>query len=299
MAMLSSFELDDIDFNLDSNFLSEMRVPLVSPTVTQEFNVEDERYGEYLAEEMEKRLFVEEQQEQENRESEEDIDIEADKKLLMELFGEDLSEDESEQERFLKPEMKKSLDTLVNLIDEKRGLGAEEIDEKKLLEQLNEAIEPTEKFEIEFTPKTKEMKQKKNIRQMLQEELSQDEILKMLGDDKINEQYIKEVMEDREKFPLSEEFIESESETEEEVKKTEPETIQDKFISNSFEEKLEKVKDEIEKIDKSVKKRIKKVVTCPEGKEINPKTGKCINKCKTGYERNPETGKCIKIKAKK
>jgi hypothetical protein len=37
---------------------------------------------------------------------------------------------------------------------------------------------------------------------------------------------------------------------------------------------------------------------CPEGKEINPKTGRCIQKCKEGEIRNPDTGRCIKIKPK-
>jgi len=35
-------------------------------------------------------------------------------------------------------------------------------------------------------------------------------------------------------------------------------------------------------------------ILCPEGKEPNPKTRKCVNKCKPGQVRNPETGKCIK-----
>jgi serine/threonine protein kinase len=47
---------------------------------------------------------------------------------------------------------------------------------------------------------------------------------------------------------------------------------------------------------------------CPEGKEINPKTGRCIKikavkdinaPCPEGKERNPKTGRCIKIKAVK
>ena len=38
---------------------------------------------------------------------------------------------------------------------------------------------------------------------------------------------------------------------------------------------------------------------CPEGKEINPKTGRCVKKCKEGEVRDKITGKCIKIKLKK
>jgi hypothetical protein len=37
---------------------------------------------------------------------------------------------------------------------------------------------------------------------------------------------------------------------------------------------------------------------CPSGKELNPKTGRCINKCKEGEVRNLDTGRCIKIKLK-
>ena len=33
---------------------------------------------------------------------------------------------------------------------------------------------------------------------------------------------------------------------------------------------------------------------CPEGKEINPKTGRCIKKCATNEVRNMDTGKCKK-----
>lgn len=36
---------------------------------------------------------------------------------------------------------------------------------------------------------------------------------------------------------------------------------------------------------------------CPEGKEINPRSGRCVKKCKENEERNPETGKCRKKKA--
>ena len=33
---------------------------------------------------------------------------------------------------------------------------------------------------------------------------------------------------------------------------------------------------------------------CPEGKEINPKTGRCVKKCGSNKERNKDTGKCEK-----
>ena len=37
---------------------------------------------------------------------------------------------------------------------------------------------------------------------------------------------------------------------------------------------------------------------CPEGKEINPVTKRCVNVCKDGQVRNPETGKCVGAKKK-
>ena len=37
------------------------------------------------------------------------------------------------------------------------------------------------------------------------------------------------------------------------------------------------------------------VLRCPEGKERNPKTNRCINKCPEGKERNPKTKLCIKV----
>jgi DNA polymerase/3'-5' exonuclease PolX len=38
---------------------------------------------------------------------------------------------------------------------------------------------------------------------------------------------------------------------------------------------------------------------CKEGKEINPKTGRCVNKCKENEKRNEFTGKCEKTKCPK
>ena len=38
---------------------------------------------------------------------------------------------------------------------------------------------------------------------------------------------------------------------------------------------------------------------CPEGKEINPVTGRCIKKCKEGEVRDQKTGKCVKKAIKK
>ena len=36
--------------------------------------------------------------------------------------------------------------------------------------------------------------------------------------------------------------------------------------------------------------------SCPEGKERNPKTNRCINRCKPGYSRN-ENFRCVKNKS--
>ena len=38
---------------------------------------------------------------------------------------------------------------------------------------------------------------------------------------------------------------------------------------------------------------------CPEGKEINAITGRCVKKCKDGEKRDLKTGKCMKIKLNK
>ena len=37
---------------------------------------------------------------------------------------------------------------------------------------------------------------------------------------------------------------------------------------------------------------------CPDGKEINPVTKRCVNVCKEGQVRNPATGKCVSAKKK-
>ena len=42
-----------------------------------------------------------------------------------------------------------------------------------------------------------------------------------------------------------------------------------------------------------------KIKDCPEGKEINPITGRCVKKCKDGEKRDLKTGKCMKIKLNK
>ena len=63
-------------------------------------------------------------------------------------------------------------------------------------------------------------------------------------------------------------------------------------------EKKEEEK-QIEELPKSVKKFIDDLVLkCPDGKERNPKTKRCINKCKDGYARDTDF-KCKKTKGQK
>ena len=51
---------------------------------------------------------------------------------------------------------------------------------------------------------------------------------------------------------------------------------------------------QIEKLPKSVKKFIDYLVLkCPDGKERNPKSKRCIIKCPDGKERNPKTRRCV------
>ena len=49
---------------------------------------------------------------------------------------------------------------------------------------------------------------------------------------------------------------------------------------------------------KAVEPKGAKEKECPEGKEINPVTKRCVNVCKDGQVRNPETGKCVGAKKK-
>jgi hypothetical protein len=64
-------------------------------------------------------------------------------------------------------------------------------------------------------------------------------------------------------------------------------------IRNQLTGKCEKIKtkktDKVDKVDKVDKE-------CPEGKEINPITKRCIKICDKDKTRNPKTGKCEKIK---
>ena len=46
-----------------------------------------------------------------------------------------------------------------------------------------------------------------------------------------------------------------------------------------------------------IKSKTAKKKECPDGQEINPRTGRCVKKCKENEERNAETGKCRKKKS--
>ena len=52
-------------------------------------------------------------------------------------------------------------------------------------------------------------------------------------------------------------------------------------------------------VDTDVKVVNIKNTKCPEGKEINPITGRCVKKCEDGKVRDPKTGICKKVKVDK
>jgi serine/threonine protein kinase len=69
------------------------------------------------------------------------------------------------------------------------------------------------------------------------------------------------------------------------------------LLVDGTEKKEQEIK--IEDLRKDVKKFIDNLILkCPDGKERNPKTKRCINKCKEGYSRNADF-KCNKNKTKK
>jgi hypothetical protein len=68
--------------------------------------------------------------------------------------------------------------------------------------------------------------------------------------------------------------------------------FEDHLLVDGTEQKHEEK--QIEDLPKSVKKFIDDLVLkCPDGKEYNPKTKRCIIKCPDGKERNPKTKRCI------
>ena len=68
--------------------------------------------------------------------------------------------------------------------------------------------------------------------------------------------------------------------------------FEDHLLVDGNEQKHEE--QQIEKLPKSVKKFIDYLVLkCPDGKERNPKSKRCIIKCPDGKERNPKTRRCI------
>jgi len=68
--------------------------------------------------------------------------------------------------------------------------------------------------------------------------------------------------------------------------------FEDHLLVDGTEQKHEEK--QIEDLPKSVKKFIDELVLkCPDGKEYNPITKRCIIKCPDGKERNPKTKRCI------
>ena len=68
--------------------------------------------------------------------------------------------------------------------------------------------------------------------------------------------------------------------------------FEDHLLVDGNEQKHEE--QQIEKLPKSVKKFIDYLVLkCPDGKERNPKSKRCIIKCPDGKERNPKTRRCV------
>lgn len=313
-AVFRNLQLKDIDFDVD-DLLLDLNINLnlddeiknVSPLSLEEPE-DDDKYTEYIGKELEKRLINEiEQSESDEDEQQKETDSER-RRMIIELFGEDTNESDvseselSERESELKeresdvlPEIRRSEKQMMQLVDSSRGFGKRS--DTELLKELNEELATED--QLELTP----IETKKKIGRLLKEEMSRDEIMKIIpGKSDMKKMYIEEVMEDREKYPLSDEFVESEPESE---------TAEGRIVSPSFDEKLKSIKEEIEQIDKNGKKKIikaktkkdtkakKEKVECPQGKELNPKTGKCVNVCKPGYKRNPETFKCEKEKAVK
>jgi len=72
-----------------------------------------------------------------------------------------------------------------------------------------------------------------------------------------------------------------------------------RFENHFLVEGTEKQEKKKEELPKSVKKLIDDLILqCPDGKERNPKTNRCINKCKDGYSRDANF-KCKKNKTQK
>ena len=83
------------------------------------------------------------------------------------------------------------------------------------------------------------------------------------------------------------------------AKKTKTEPKKEPKEEPKKEPKEEPKKEEPKKAEpKKAEPKGAKEKECPEGKEINPVTKRCVNVCKDGQVRNPETGKCVGAKKK-
>lgn len=186
----------------------------------------------------------------------------------------------NEVEENIEDEMQKRLDML-NISEKdankeyendkiiKDLFGEEESEDIDLLDRLNNNLEEENRLIFDIGNKNNLYSAK---------ELEKDDMLKIInkgGLKDIDLEYINKIDKDRQEYPISDE-------------------IDEKIISESFNDALEKVKKEIEKTDK--KRRIVKKKSCSEDKEINPKTGKCVKKCKPGQVRDIDTFRCKKVK---
>ena len=61
----------------------------------------------------------------------------------------------------------------------------------------------------------------------------------------------------------------------------------------------DEIKPDVPKVENVLKVVDIKNIKCPEGKEINPLTGRCVKKCEDGKIRDPATGICKSIKINK
>lgn len=197
-------------------------------------------------------------------ESDERIDEELEEEMEKRLEKLNISEEQEEGEQEIKTDNKIILDLF--------GESEDELEDVDVIERLNNILEENERFVIDDMT---------NANDLIMKEMKKDEIMtkiKNVKDEKKFENmeldYINKINADREKYPNMDEKID------------------EKIVSESFDEKLEKVKKEIERTDK----RAKKMAKCSEDKEINPKTGKCVKKCKPGQTRDKDTFRCKKVK---
>lgn len=214
-------------------------------------NLSDIRKMEEKRELLEKDLF-EDESDIENERLKEEREQE---KIIMELFGESDNDEEDSFEQDKEEITKEKMYITKNTNVLKDLIRDDSFGVKKIENDLNNGLESDEKFKIE---------------KEILEPIKRNKKENILGNNEMEKEDIIKII-----FPKE---------------KDEKTDSEEKIMSSSFNEKLELVKQEIEKIDKKGKKE------CPEGKELNPKTGKCVKRCDDGYIRDQESFKCKKIK---